>query len=161
MKYEVKVHIYDFSNGWAKTLSPWLLWKDIGGIWHTGIEVYGYEYFFGGGIQKDTHKEVASYLCDPVETKVIGYTEIDEELFFDYLTTLRSKYTYDKYNLFTQNCNHFSNDICYFLTGRNIPKYVLDLPKECENTYVGATFKFILRQLEKIGKKYDAMDLYN
>jgi len=36
--------------GLAKSFSPMLLGKTIDGIWHTGIVVYGREYYFGGGI---------------------------------------------------------------------------------------------------------------
>jgi desumoylating isopeptidase 1 len=34
----------------AKVFSPMFLGKEIQGIWHTGIIVYGIEYYFGGGI---------------------------------------------------------------------------------------------------------------
>ena len=34
----------------AKAFSPMFLGKQIDGIWHTGIVVYGKEYYFGGGI---------------------------------------------------------------------------------------------------------------
>lgn len=49
-KYKVVVHLYDLSGGMAKVFSPMFLGKQIEGIWHTGIFVYGKEYYYGGGI---------------------------------------------------------------------------------------------------------------
>jgi hypothetical protein len=34
----------------AKALSPMLLGKQIEGVWHSSLIVYGKEYFYGGGI---------------------------------------------------------------------------------------------------------------
>lgn len=45
------LRVYDLSQGMAKVLSPSLIGKQIDGIWHTGIVVYGKEYFYSGGIQ--------------------------------------------------------------------------------------------------------------
>jgi hypothetical protein len=50
MGFKVEVHVYDLSQGMARQLSPALLGKQIDGIWHTGVQVYGTEYYFGGGI---------------------------------------------------------------------------------------------------------------
>jgi desumoylating isopeptidase 1 len=49
-KFKVKINLYDLSGGMAKVFSPMFLGKEIQGIWHTGIIVYGIEYYFGGGI---------------------------------------------------------------------------------------------------------------
>lgn len=49
--YKVQIYLYDLSQGMAATFSPSLLGKKIDGIWHSGVVVYGYEYFYGGGIQ--------------------------------------------------------------------------------------------------------------
>ena len=48
--YKVEIHLYDLSQGMARQFSPMFLGKQIDGIWHTGIVVYGREYYFGGGI---------------------------------------------------------------------------------------------------------------
>ena len=37
--------------GMAAQLSTALLGKRVEGVWHTGLLVYGKEFFFGGGIQ--------------------------------------------------------------------------------------------------------------
>lgn len=45
--------MYDLSNGMAAQFSRQLIGKHIEGVWHTGIVVYGKEYYFGGGISYD------------------------------------------------------------------------------------------------------------
>lgn len=44
-EYRVQVYLYDLSQGMARALSQQFLGKQIDGIWHTGIVVYGHEYF--------------------------------------------------------------------------------------------------------------------
>ena len=55
-KTNVKVYLYDISNGMAKSLSPMFLGKTIEGVWHTGLVVYGNEYYYGGGVCRGTPK---------------------------------------------------------------------------------------------------------
>ena len=47
---KVTILLYDISNGMASSLSPMFLGKQIEGIWHTGLVVYGNEYYYGGGV---------------------------------------------------------------------------------------------------------------
>lgn len=51
--FEIKLHVYDLSQGMAAQFSRQLIGKHIEGVWHTGIVVYGKEYYFGGGISYD------------------------------------------------------------------------------------------------------------
>nr|CAD1836106.1 unnamed protein product [Ananas comosus var. bracteatus] len=51
--YKVKLNVYDLSQGLARQLSTTFLGKAIEAIWHTGVVVYGTEYYFGAGIQQD------------------------------------------------------------------------------------------------------------
>ena len=37
----VVLHLYDLSQGMAKAMSQAIIGKQIDGIWHTGIVVYG------------------------------------------------------------------------------------------------------------------------
>ncbi|KAJ9585616.1 hypothetical protein L9F63_002586, partial [Diploptera punctata] len=49
----VELYVYDLTKGAARVMSQMFLGRQIDGIWHTAIVVYGREYFFGAaGIQK-------------------------------------------------------------------------------------------------------------
>jgi hypothetical protein len=52
-EFPVKLNVYDLSQGMAKSMSKSLCGVQIDGIWHTGIVVYGKEFYFGGGISYD------------------------------------------------------------------------------------------------------------
>ena len=64
--------------GMARQLSMGFLGRQIEGIWHTGIVVYGREYFFGGGIQNLPHSSfVAAYGIQPTRMIELGHTVND------------------------------------------------------------------------------------
>lgn len=46
----VTLYVYDLSMGLANTFSRQFVGQHFEGIWHTGIVVFGTEYFFGGGV---------------------------------------------------------------------------------------------------------------
>ena len=51
--YQVKLHIYDLSQGMAKQFSMALIGKQVDYIPHTGIVIYDKEFYYGGGISYD------------------------------------------------------------------------------------------------------------
>ena len=82
----VTLRIYDLSMGMAAQMSQALLGKQIEYIPHTGIVVYGVEYFFGGGIQKMPPSQVEStFGLRPVKTEVLGTTDISQDDFHTFL----------------------------------------------------------------------------
>ena len=52
-KFTVDLYVYDISGGLAKALSRSVIGKQIDGVWHTNVVVYGYEFYFGGGVMSD------------------------------------------------------------------------------------------------------------
>ncbi|KAL6079744.1 Desumoylating isopeptidase 1 [Balamuthia mandrillaris] len=137
--YPVKVHLYDLSAGMARQLSMQFLGKQIEGIWHTGVVVYGAEYFFGGG---------GGICCDapgltpygtPVQVIDMGTTTVPKETFLRHLRSLEEsgRFAGWAYRLLDNNCNNFSAEVCTFLTGKPIPSYITSLPQEFISTPIG------------------------
>ena len=62
----------------AKQMSPKLLGKTIDGIYHTGLVVYGTEFFYGGGIQQGQPKKTPYGY--PIKEIDVGSTEIPKEV---------------------------------------------------------------------------------
>jgi len=67
----------------------------------------------------------------------MGETEIPEEVFTEFLRDISGRYTMDKYDIFKNNCNNFTDEIIHFLTGSNIPSFITGLPDEVLNTPMG------------------------
>ena len=84
----MKLWLFDLSNGLARQMSLPLIGRQIEGIWHTSIVVYGKEYFYGSdGIHN----------CLPGQTIVggnpykefnMGETSIPKDVFDDFLAEL-------------------------------------------------------------------------
>lgn len=139
--FKVKLHIYDLSKGMARQLSPAMLGKQLDGIWHTAIVVHGEEFFFGGGGIASCPPG-GTILGQPDAVVELGETEVTEDIFINYLTSLgESTYSSESYKLFEHNCNTFSNEVAQFLTGSKIPSYITDLPSEVLSTPFGQALR--------------------
>jgi len=75
----VLLYIYDLSGGMARSLSPSLIGRQIDGIWHTSIVVFGYEFFYGQGIFV-TDRVGRTQYGTPVEIKDMGVTQLPQEV---------------------------------------------------------------------------------
>ncbi|CRK92432.1 CLUMA_CG005999, isoform B, partial [Clunio marinus] len=133
----VELHIYDMTQGMAAMMSPILLGRRIDGVWHTAVVVFGREYFFGSqGITSCSPG--TTVLGNPTKIEKIGDTFIPYQVFKDYLRGLaESTFRGSCYSLLKHNCNTFSEDLCQFLCGASIPKYILGLPQEFLSTPIG------------------------
>ncbi|KAI5122453.1 hypothetical protein M0805_008764 [Coniferiporia weirii] len=145
MSSPVKLYVYDLSNGLAKQLSLQLTGKQIDGIWHTSVVVFGREVFYGQGIS--TTKPGQSHHGRPLQVVDMGETAIDEDTFNDYLQEMNAVYTADKYHLLDFNCNSFTNDCIGFLTGGSIPSWIKDLPSDFLSTPFGAALRPTIDQM--------------
>ncbi|XP_010448096.1 PREDICTED: desumoylating isopeptidase 1 [Camelina sativa] len=144
--HKVTLNVYDLSQGLARQLSQSLLGKVIDGVWHTGIVVYGSEYFFGGGIQ---HLPVGrTPYGTPIRTIELGLSHVPKDVFEMYLEEISPRYTAESYNLLTHNCNNFSNEVSQFLVGKGIPDYILQLPNDVLNSPMGGLIMPMLQGLE-------------
>lgn len=135
----MRLHIYDLSRGMARQFSQGFLGKQIDGIWHTGVVVYGKEWFYGGGIQSMNPEQVVTrYGMPPQEVIELGVTGVDLDVFCNFLSHIAPRFTAATYDLFLNNCNNFSNECTQFLLdGRAIPRHIIDLPNEALNSPMG------------------------
>lgn len=53
-----------------------------------------------------------------------GRTQIPLDVFDDYLSDLKQRYTAGNYHLLEFNCNSFTQDVVGFLTGTEIPAWI-------------------------------------
>lgn len=143
---KVMINVYDLSQGLARQLSTTLLGKAIEGIWHTGVVVYGKEYYFGGGIQHNSIGQTP--YGKPCKVVDLGVTHVPMEVFEGFLEEISPRYTAETYSLLHHNCNNFSNEIAQFLVGCNIPDFILRLPQDVMNSPMGPLIMPMIMQFE-------------
>eukprot|EP00127_Corallochytrium_limacisporum_P007305 Clim_evm46s246 gene=Clim_evmTU46s246 len=140
----VELYIYDLSFGMAPALSEMFLGERLDGIWHTAIVVHEEEVYFGGeGVMKSSPGRTS--LGQPQKKVQLGNTMIPMEVLQDFLEDIKHKYSLGTYDLFSNNCNNFSNDVAEFLTGTGIDKSIVDMPEDImrklDNTPAGQMIK--------------------
>lgn len=145
---KVTLAVYDLSMGMARQLGPQLLGMDIDMIPHTGVVVYGQEYFFGGGIQSLPHEQFAASHMPPVQMLDMGETEVPKELFEEFLNEIRPRFTMQTYNLISNNCNNFSNEVTNFLLGASIPASIIELPQRVFSSPMGMQLRPMVEQMQ-------------
>lgn len=143
----VQLAMYDTSDGLAKWIPSMLLGgHKFDGIWHTGVRVFGKEFWYGGGAF--CHDPEGVPFGRPVRIINLGKTlrtfgELKEFLHFDLL------YTFNRasYDVLNHNCNDFSNEVVQFLLhGQQIPEEVLMQPEWAKNASLTKVLKPILQE---------------
>lgn len=106
---------------------------DLGlGFYHTGLELWGKELSFGhskrfkSGVFAVKPKKADELMPHTVfrqsiemDTIYISRYSVDK-----ILNRLSAKYTSDAYNVVRNNCNHFTEELCQALCGKDIPEWV-------------------------------------
>jgi hypothetical protein len=118
------------------------------GLYHSGIEVYGKEYSFGGGCNADT---VTGVFAIPPKTApaqfresiMLGMTQCTPAQVQWFVNNLEQEWTSSSYSLLARNCNHFSEAFASMLGSFKIPAWVNRAAR------VGDAFlpQFLLHQL--------------
>ncbi|KAJ3327070.1 hypothetical protein HDU76_012388 [Blyttiomyces sp. JEL0837] len=135
MGAKVQLYIYDLSAGMARMLSQQLTGKLIEGIWHTAVVAFGKEVYFGQGIAIEPPGTTPHGVL--VQVVDMGETEIPEDVYWEYIDSMKEFWVAEKYHLFDNNCNTFSNEVCTFLVNKSIPSHITSLPSEFLSTPFG------------------------
>ena len=155
MSHEVTLHVYDLSQGAARAMSMQFLGIQLDIVPHTGIVVYGKEYFYSGGLQSEPAAAFAQMYHTPVHSTVsLGTTEVPEELFSEFLAERRAAFTMSKYSLLRHNCNHFTEECAQFLLGVSIPQEIRDVPERVLATPMGPLFSSMF---EGVASSFDPL----
>ncbi|GFO04318.1 desumoylating isopeptidase 1 [Plakobranchus ocellatus] len=151
MTSTVTLYVYDLSQGLARVVSQGILGRQIDGIWHTAIVVFGNEYFFGS-VGIEACGPGGTILGQPNQKIDLGTTEIPFDLFMQYLEELsETSFKGSTYHLLYHNCNNFSSELAQFLTGKDIPSHITNLPQELLNTSLGAMIQPIVEAMQVRG----------
>ncbi|KAM7265675.1 hypothetical protein ACFE04_003358 [Oxalis oulophora] len=119
---QVILNVYDLTpvNGYT-------IWFGVG-IFHSGIEVHGKEYGFGAhdfpmsGVFEVEPRKCPGFIYR--RSLSLGHINTPPSEFRTFIENLASDYYGDTYNLITKNCNHFTDDVSWRLTGKRIPGWV-------------------------------------
>lgn len=79
-----------------------------------------------------------------------GSTSLDLDTISEFLQSIDNEFSAENYNLINKNCNHFTNELCVFLTGKQIPDDVLNQVKSISDTKLGGA---LLPFLQKLGRE--------
>ena len=145
--YKVVVYQYDLTQGMARTMSRGLIGKQIDGVWHTSVCVFGKEYFYGGGICIGEPKKTPYGY--PVKELNFGFTTKTEADLNAYIQSINSQFTVNTYNVLNHNCNHFTDTALYFLVGQHLPNSILKQHEEILNTPMGQMFRPMLENMSR------------
>eukprot|EP01083_Nonionella_stella_P284547 968738_1 len=160
--YKVSVYKYDLSDGKVneivsshpdiQSLATQVLGRPIHGIWHTGLVVYEKEYFFGGGIQKESPG--TTMFGTEYEVISMGTTSKTESEFNEFLAEITPRFKREHYSLLSHNCNTFTNECVGFLTGEQLPQDIITgLPENVIN----AIKPFLEGSLSDIESRFNAL----
>ncbi|KAL2653786.1 hypothetical protein R1flu_021914 [Riccia fluitans] len=118
----IYLNVYDLTP-----MNGYVYWIGLG-IFHSGIEVHGSEYAFGAhDFPTSGVFEVEPRSCPGFTFRrsiLLGTTDLSPQDFRSFIEAVADNYYGNSYHLLTKNCNHFTNDVCCLLTGKEVPGWV-------------------------------------
>jgi hypothetical protein len=116
------LNVYDLTP-----VNNYLYWFGLG-IFHSGIEAHGLEYGFGAheypssGVFEVEPKSCPGFIFR--QSVLLGSTDMSRSEFRTFMEQISGKYHGDTYHLIAKNCNHFTDEVCLRITGKNVPGWV-------------------------------------
>ncbi|KAK3070962.1 hypothetical protein LTR53_009522 [Teratosphaeriaceae sp. CCFEE 6253] len=124
---EITINVYDLLP--PGRLSS-VLWTVGGSLLHSGVVVNGREYAFGGHNRRNT---TGVYFTKPgfeppggsFRTAILqGFTFHSSAEIDAIVKEVSGEFLGERYNLLTNNCNHFTSALCERLTGKSAPAWL-------------------------------------
>lgn len=108
------------------------------------LVVHGIEYAFGA----HEHSATGIFEVEPKhcpgftfrKSILIGRSDLGLKEVCAFMEKIAEEYSGNTYNLFAKNCNHFCNDVCLRLTGKQIPRWVNRLARLGKHRIAADTF---------------------
>lgn len=120
---EIRVNVYDMVDH-----NRYWHWAGVG-IYHSGVEILGKEYLFGGHASSRTgvffttpRQPIARTVFR--DSIVVGKTRKTRAEIEEIIERISEEFSGNSYNLITRNCNHFSDELCKYLCDNKIPGWI-------------------------------------
>ncbi|KAK1377153.1 PPPDE domain-containing protein [Heracleum sosnowskyi] len=121
------LNVYDLSP-----VNNYLYWFGLG-VYHSGIEVHGFEYGYGACEEEESGVYEVEARSSPGfsfrKSVLLGSTDLSYAELRLFMEDMSEKYLGNTYNFISKNCNHFTDEVCVRLTGKPIPRWVNRLAK--------------------------------
>lgn len=98
-------------------------------IYHSGVEVEGMEFSYGGhsfdsaGIFSNRPKQAPGPVLFQ-RSILVGVTDYSKDEILDILRQMAPNYKGNRYHLLTKNCNTFTDDLVWRLTRQRSPRWI-------------------------------------
>lgn len=131
---DVIVHVYDVADNDLLSAANELFLQLGFGIFHVGVEVYGWEWSYGAA-----ESGSGLYFCLPGccrsaryrEAINVGHTDMPGEQVMLLLRDLEEEWEGSHYHVLERNCTHFVDTFCRQLLGGKLelPSFITGLPR--------------------------------
>ena len=127
---QVTLHVYDLNpaaNAWLYPLGL--------GAYHTGVEVHGTEWSFGGNKDLGESMQTGVFTCSPGTAGIdqgaryrcalpMGTTSFSFQAVDALISRMKPQFLARDYDLIHNNCNSFCNALLLELTGQALPSWI-------------------------------------
>eukprot|EP01064_Diplonema_japonicum_P009188 TRINITY_DN16666_c0_g1_i1.p1 TRINITY_DN16666_c0_g1~~TRINITY_DN16666_c0_g1_i1.p1 ORF type:complete len:1040 (+),score=214.51 TRINITY_DN16666_c0_g1_i1:38-3157(+) len=145
---EVVCYMYDISGGMARGMSQMIVGRQVDAIWHTGIVVFGHEYFFDGGVGIERGVPSRTRFGTPLKKVRLGTTTRSKTEFEQWnANEMRTTYGPSDYHVLQRNCNHYSDDAAKFLCNAGVPEEVKNQVEIFLSTPMGRTLQPMIENM--------------